>query len=404
MEEALKNILIPGILFEEMGFRYFGPINGHNINDLITSFRNLSSLREPILIHVITKKGKGYKSAEDRPSVFHSAPRFEKETGKILTENKEKSFTEVFSDKIVDLATRDERIVAITAAMPDGTGLAKFSQEFPNRFFDVGIAEEHAVAFSAGLANQGLRPMVAIYSTFLQRGYDQIIHDVSLQNLPVIFCIDRAGLTGEDGPTHHGVFDIAYLRHIPNLVIMAPRDGKELESMLDLALELKVPVAIRYPKGSASGHLSSSSLEKVKLGKSELLREGKHVAIFAIGSMVSVAVKAADILSSEKIEATVVNARFVKPFDKDMIENIVRQTKKVVTLEEGVAAGGFGSAVLEFLEREKITDVKVERMGLPDHFITHGKRIELLKEYHLTADEIAETVKKEFFGTAVWRK
>lgn len=404
LEESLKNLLVPGAFFEKLGFRYFGPINGHNVNELIAAFRNVASLKEPIILHVVTKKGKGCVFAEEQPSLFHSAPPFEVKNGEILRGEKEKTFTEVFSKKIAELAGADKRILAITAAMPDGTGLAEFSRRFPDRFFDVGIAEAHAVAFSAGLANEGLKPVVAIYSTFLQRGYDQIIHDISLQNLPVIFCIDRAGLVGEDGPTHHGVFDIAYLRHIPNLTLMAPRDGLELEKMLEFALTLEGPAAIRYPRGTAASHISGSSFHKIKSGSSELLRDGKDLAIFAIGSMVSIAIKAADLLSSGGIEASVVNARFIKPLDKEMIENVTKRIKKVVTLEEGVSAGGFGSALLEFIERENIENVKVERIGLPDHFITHGKREELLKEYHMTADEISETIKKEMFGKVAWGK
>ena len=397
LEESLKNMLIPGMFFEGFGFRYFGPIDGHDINGLITMFKNLSTLKEPVIAHVVTKKGKGYRFAEEEPGLFHSAQPFDIDTGKFLDKEITKSFTEIFSDKIIELAREDERIVAITAAMTEGTGLSRFSREFPKRFYDVGIAEEHAVGFSAGLAHQGFKPIVAIYSTFLQRGYDQIIHDVSLQNLPVIFCIDRAGIVGEDGPTHNGVFDIAYLRHIPNLVVMAPRDGFELERMLEFAVTLNRPVAIRYPKGACKSHLSGADFHKIELSKAELLRKGNDIAIFAIGNMVSIAIKAADLLSSDGIEATVVNSRFVKPLDKDIIEDITKRIKKIVTLEEGVAAGGFGRAILEFFERENIKDVKVERMGLPDNFIMHGRREELLKEYHLTADEICETIKREFF-------
>lgn len=402
LEESLKNLLIPGMFFEGLGFRHFGPFDGHDIKGLIDTFKNVSSLKEPVIVHVLTKKGKGYKFAEENPSAFHGASPFNIMTGKTLEKKKERSFTQVFSDKIVELARKDKRIVAITAAMLEGTGLAKFAQEFPNRFFDVGIAEEHAVTFSAGLAHQGLKPVVAIYSTFLQRGYDQIIHDVSLQNLPVIFCLDRAGLVGEDGPTHHGIFDIAYLRNIPNFVVMAPRDGLELEAMLEFAVKLDKPVAIRYPRGTSLSHLSGSSFHKIELGRSELLREGKDIAIFAIGSMVSVAIEASNLLSSEGIEATVVNARFAKPLDKIAIKNVVGRVKKIVTLEEGIAASGFGSAVLECLERENLNDIKIKRIGLPDKFITYGKRQELLKEYHLTAGEICETIKKEFFEKQKW--
>lgn len=397
LEESLKNLLVPGTLFEEFGFRYFGPIDGHNITELITKLRNLSTLKEPIILHVLTKKGKGYPFAQENPSVFHSASPFEVSTGKILKKDTPRSFTDVFSDKMLDLARKDEKIVGITAAMLDGTGLAKFSKEFPRRFYDVGIAEQHAVSFAAGLAKKGLKPVVAIYSTFLQRAYDQIIHDVSLQNLPVLFCVDRAGIVGRDGPTHHGVFDLVYMRHIPNMVVMAPRDGLEMEAMLEFAVNLNRPSVIRYPKGSSASHLSGSSFAKIELGKSEILREGKDLAILAIGSMVSTAIKAADILSSDRIEATVVNARFVTPLDKETIENIAKGIKKVVTLEEGISAGGFGSAVLEFFERENIKDVEIKRIGLPGHFIPHGKREELLKEYHLTSDEISETIKKEMF-------
>jgi 1-deoxy-D-xylulose-5-phosphate synthase len=403
LEESLKTLLVPGAFFEELGFRYFGPINGHDINNLIATFKNLSSLKGPIIVHVITKKGKGYRFAEEKPSHFHSAPPFKIEGGEARGDKKAITFTRVFSGKITELARTDKRIVAITAAMPDGTGLAEFAAEFPNRFYDVGIAEAHAVGFSAGLANEGLKPIVAIYSTFLQRGYDQIIHDISLQNLPVVFCVDRAGIVGEDGPTHHGVFDMAYLRHIPNLVIMAPKDGLELGKMLEFAAKLGKPVAIRYPKSEAASLVSGSNFHRLGLGVSELLREGKNLAIFAVGSMVSPALKVADLLSSDGIEATVINARFVKPLDKNIIEEITRHINKIVTLEEGVARGGFGSAILEFLERENIKNIRVKRIGLPDHFITHGKREELLKEYHLTPYEIHETIKKEMFEKVAWQ-
>ncbi|MFH1594467.1 MAG: 1-deoxy-D-xylulose-5-phosphate synthase [Candidatus Omnitrophota bacterium] len=398
LEESLKNILVPGVFFEELGFRYFGPIDGHNTDELIAMFKNTSTLKGPILLHILTKKGKGYRFAEARPSAFHGIQPFEECTGELNKKEKARSFTNVFSEKIIELARKDKRVVAVTAAMPDGTGLSGFAQEFPNRFYDVGIAEEHAVAFSAGLANEGLRPIIAIYSTFLQRGYDQIIHDISLQDLPAIFCIDRAGLAGEDGPTHHGVFDIAYLRHIPHLVIMAPRDGFEMEAMLDFAVNLNKPVAIRYPKGTSESHLSRSSLKEIELGKAEPLRDGKDVAIIAIGSMVSIAIKAADLLSSDGIEATVINSRFIKPLDTETIAGVAGRIKRIVTLEEGVATNGFGSAILELFEREKIKDVSVKRIALPDHFIEHGKREELMKKYHLTADEICLTIKREMFG------
>ncbi len=397
LEESLKNLLIPGVFFEELGFRYFGPIDGHDISGIISTFKNLSKLKEPVVLHVVTKKGKGYRFSEERPTGFHSAPPFNKETGEALVSGGEKNFTDVFSEKLVDIARENDKIVAITAAMPDGTGLDKFASEFSNRFFDVGIAEEHAVAFAAGLCEGGFKPIVAIYSTFLQRGYDQIIHDVSLQNLGVIFCIDRAGIVGEDGATHNGVFDIAYLRHVPNLVLMAPRDGLELEGMLKAALKFNKPVAIRYPKSKSSSHLPASTFKNIELGKAEILREGKDMAFFALGSMVSIAIKTADILSSRGIEATVVNARFAKPIDKETMEKVALRVKKIVTLEEGVVSGGFGSAVLEFMQEAGIKNVKTKIIGLPDQFISHGKREEIFKEFHLTTDEIAETVRKDLF-------
>ncbi|NQT23202.1 MAG: 1-deoxy-D-xylulose-5-phosphate synthase [Candidatus Omnitrophica bacterium] len=402
LEEGLKSLLVPGIIFEELGFRYFGPVNGHDLSSLITTFNNVLKLKEPRIVHVVTKKGKGYKFAEDRPSDFHGTSPFDIKSGIIKTKPTKNSSRETYSDVfgrvMARLGKSNKKIVAITAAMPDGTGLAEFSKEFPDRFFDVGIAEGHAITFSAGMARAGLRPIVAIYSTFLQRGYDQIIHDVSLQKLPVIFCVDRAGITGEDGPTHHGVFDIAFLRHIPNLTVMAPRDGVELEKMMEFALTLNEAVAIRYPKGSAASLMPLSSFKALKLGTSEMLREGKDLAIIAVGSMVSNSLKLADLLSEKGIEASVVNARFIKPLDENMLENVTSRINKIVTIEEGVANGGFGSAILEFIERENIKGVRVKRIALPDEFIEHGKRSEIFKKYHLTADEICENIMEELFG------
>jgi len=402
LEEGLKNLLVPGIIFEELGFRYFGPVDGHDINSLVSTFTNVLKLKEPRIVHVITKKGKGYKFAEDNPSDFHGTSPFDIKTGIIKASrtknNSKETYSDVFGRVMVRLGRKNQRIVAVTAAMPDGTGLMKFSKEFPDRFFDVGIAEEHAVTFGAGLAKAGARPFIAIYSTFLQRGYDQIIHDVSLQKLPVIFCIDRAGIAGEDGPTHHGVFDIAFLRHIPNLTIMAPRDGMELEKMMEFTLTLDGPCVIRYPKGSATSHIPQSTFEPIKFGRSEILRNGKDLGIIAIGSMVSNSIKIADLLSEKAIESCVVNARFAKPIDESMLEDITSRVKRIVTIEEGVSSGGFGSAVLEFIERENIKGVRVKRIALPDEFIEHGKREELLKKYHFTADDICENIAQEMFA------
>ncbi len=393
-EEGLKNLLVPGIFFEELGFRYFGPIDGHDVDTIISTLKNLKALREPILLHVLTKKGKGYKFAEKNPRIFHGTGPFDIKTGeKVEAERgKARSFTSVFGSKITELARNDKKIVAVTAAMPDGTGLASFAAKFPDRFFDVGIAEGHGVGFAAGLARGGFKPVVAIYSTFLQRAYDQIIHDVSLQELPVLFCLDRAGFVGEDGPTHHGLFDIAYLRHVPNMVVMAPSSLKELEAMLAFGVKLGSPAAIRYPRGATGLDLPVSRIE---LGRSEIIRSGKDIAIFALGSMVEIALKAADELKARHVDVEVINARFAKPLDEDLIGQTISRVKKVVTIEEGVVSGGFGSAVAEFIEREKIKNVTLQIVGLPDEFVEHGKREELLKKYNLSVEGITNLIKME---------
>jgi len=397
IQEGIKSVIVPGIIFEELGFRYFGPIDGHNIAGLISVFRNTFTLKEPILIHVITKKGKGYEYAEKDPTGFHGVSTFDIETGRKLDAGKghDKTYTQHFSEKIVKLADMDPKIVAITAAMRDGVGLNEFFEKFPERFYDVGITEPHAVTFAAGLAKGGYKPVVAVYSTFLQRSYDQLVHDVALQELPVVFCIDRAGLVGKDGPTHHGVFDIGYLRSLPNFIVMAPKDGREFDIMLEKAFELGVPVAIRYPRDVAHQMVGLSSCAPLEKGKSEKLREGKDLTIIAVGSMVNYTLQAADILSKRGIEAEVINARFIKPLDGKMLENVCRRAKKIVTIEEGVMAGGFGSAVLEFISEENIKGVQVRCIGLPDHFIEHGAREELLRKYHLTPDEIAAMIRLE---------
>ena len=393
LEEGLKNLLIPGMLFEEMGFRYFGPIDGHNIIHLVTTFRNLMNLHEPILIHVITKKGKGYKFAENDPAAFHGTGPFDPDTGKKADAGHSLTFTEAFGDKITELAGSYPKVVGVTAAMLDGTGFGKFAAAFPERFFDVGIAEEHAIGLAAGLARGGFRPIISIYSTFMQRGYDQIIHDVCLQNLPVTFCLDRAGLVGEDGPTHHGLFDIAYLRNIPNLTLMAPFSPAELQEMLEFALTQSGPVAIRYPKGSSS--LAGRRPAPISLGKAEVLRQGRDVAIIALGSMAGMALETALLLSKKRVEATVVNARFVKPLDGELLSALARDIKKIVTIEDGVLEGGFGSSILEFMEKMPIKDVKIRRIGLPDRFIEHGKRGELFSKYNLTPEAICDVIINE---------
>jgi 1-deoxy-D-xylulose-5-phosphate synthase len=393
-EEGLKNLLVPGIIFEELGFRYFGPIDGHDINTIINTLKNLMVLKEPILLHVQTKKGKGYKFAEKKPHMFHSTEPFDVKTGENTKQRgrRQPTFTATFSKRLTELARRDKRIVAITAAMSDGTGLAGFAREFPDRCFDVGIAEEHAVGFAAGLAKEGLKPVVAIYSTFLQRAYDQIIHDISLQNLPVLFCLDRAGLVGRDGPTHHGVFDIAYLRHIPELVIMAPSTTKEFEAMLEFGVRLNRPAAIRYPKGDSN---ITMPVSEIQLGKAEVIREGRDIAIFALGSMVGPALEAAELLKKSHTDVEVINARFAKPLDKDLLEKTLSRIKKIVTIEEGVMNGGFGSAIAEFIEREKIKNITLEMVGLPDEFVEHGERNELLNKYNLNTEGIVNLIKTE---------
>jgi len=407
LEEGLKNLLIPGMLFEELGFRYFGPIDGHNAAQMITVFKNLVNLNEPILIHVITKKGKGYKFTEERPSEFHSTGPFDIETGVAIKKAAKETFTEAFSDKIVELGKQNRKVVGVTAAMIDGTGFDKFAKMYPERFYDVGISEEHAVGLSAGLARGGYRPVVAIYSTFLQRAYDQIIHDVCLQDLPVVFCLDRAGLVGEDGPTHHGVFDIAYTRHIPNLTVMAPKDPDELKAMLAYAAGQNKPVAMRFPRGALPTLTNDATLiyakhgletEPVRTGKAEVIKEGRDIAIIAIGSMVSTAVEISAILLKKRIDAAVINARFVRPIDGQMIEEVCASCKRIVTIEEGVLEGGFGSAVLEFIEKENIKGVRVKRFGLPDRFIEHGRRDELFKKYNLTPAAICDVIIREVMG------
>jgi len=391
LEKSLKSLLVPGILFDELGFRYIGPIDGHNIPLLIETLNNIKTFKGPVLMHILTKKGKGYKFAEDNPTGFHSAKPFDIETGIWKSKNADKNrktYTEVFGNTLLKLAQKDKKIVAVTAAMPDGTGLKEFAQKFPGRFFDVGMAEQHAVTFAAGLASKGLKPVVAIYSTFLQRAYDQILHDVCLQKLPVIFAIDRAGIVGGDGPTHNGVFDLSYLSTIPNMTIMAPKDECELKSMLSKAVEYDQPVSIRYPKDYV---VESSSKEpgSIEIGKGEIVRDGTDIAILAIGTMVYPALEAAEILEKKNISASVVNMRFVKPLDTELIEKMASQGKKIVTVEENTISGGFGVSVAKNVETQNFASLHI---GLPDEFIEQGPRHLLLKKYKLDGSGIAETI------------
>ena len=391
-EESVKGLMGPGMLFEELGFKYVGPISGHRFDHLFPTLENIKKLNGPVLVHVVTKKGKDYPPAERDPAAYHGVPAFDIKTGLPLNKSTIPTYTKVFGQTISKLAETDEKIVAISAAMPEGTGLSIFSERYPDRFYDVGIAEQHGVTFAAGLASGGFHPVVAIYSTFLQRAYDQIAHDVCLQNLPVTFAMDRAGLVGEDGPTHHGTFDISYLRHLPNIIIMAPKDEDELQHMLYTSVNYQGPSAIRYPRGTGVGVELRSHFRLLEIGKGEIIFEGSDVAIIAIGNMVYPSIEAAGILKKRGIDAAVINARFIKPVDESLIISLANKYHNIITVEEGVLAGGFGSAVLETLERNSLSDVKVKRIGLPDKFIEHGSIKELHNIYGLDAPGIAQDV------------
>ena len=396
LEESLKNFVMPGLLFERLGLRYFGPIDGHNISALIHLFQEVKKFNGPILVHVLTKKGRGYKPAEENAPVFHGLGRFDRKTGRTISESSEPTYTKVFGHTLTQLAETHPKLTAITAAMAIGTGLTEFSIKYPKRFFDVGIAEGHAVTFAAGMASQGFRPVVAIYSSFLQRSYDHVIHDIALQNFPVIFAIDRAGLVGDDGPTHHGVFDIAFLRHIPNMVVMVPKDEEELRHMLHTSmLYTKGPVAIRYPRGTAEGVEMTLSFKEIPIGAAEIVRKGKDAVMLAIGPMVYRALEAAAILDQEDgISVQVVNARFVKPLDTDMLDQIFNSYDCILSCEEGVLAGGFGAAIAEKLSDLNLTGKELIRCGLPDHFIEHGNRAVLLDEHGLSVRGLVDRVRR----------
>ncbi|RQD76378.1 MAG: 1-deoxy-D-xylulose-5-phosphate synthase [Candidatus Syntrophonatronum acetioxidans] len=390
IKDSLKYLLVPGMLFEELGFTYLGPVDGHNISLLRQALVSAKKLKGPVLLHVLTKKGKGYHVAEKNPDQFHGIGPFDVKTGKPLKNSTSPSYTEVFSRTLINLAEKDKRIVGITAAMPSGTGLDKFAENFPERFIDVGIAEQHALTFSAGLAAEGFRPVVAIYSSFLQRGYDQIVHDICLQKLPVVIGIDRAGIVGEDGETHQGAFDISFLRHIPGMVVMAPQDERELQNMLYTALHHEGPVALRYPRGSGPGVPVKDEYERLDLGKSQILLSGPDLVIFALGTMVEVAQRAAEGLKEYGIKVTLVNARFVKPLDEHLIINLIQKCKKAITIEENVLQGGFGSGILELLEEKGINGYQLRRLGLPDCYIEHGPRSILLDKYGLNVSSLME--------------
>jgi 1-deoxy-D-xylulose-5-phosphate synthase len=388
-EEAFKGFFLPGLLFEELGFKYVGPLPGHKIDDLIETFRNVKKLHGPILVHVITSKGKGYPPAEKDPVTFHGVGPFNPESGEMVRQQGGcLSYTEVFGQTMVKLGRENSCLIGITAAMPQGTGLDAFAEEFPDRFFDVGIAEQHGITFAAGLAAEGFIPVVAIYSTFMQRAYDQILHDVCLQKLPVVFALDRGGIVGADGPTHHGLFDFSYLRHIPNLVVMAPKDENELQHMLKTAVRCCQPVSLRYPRGNGCGSPLDSEPKELPVGKAEVLERGKDMAILAIGSTVRPALEAASMLRERGMNATVVNARFVKPLDEDLICSLAEETQFFLTVEENALQGGFGSAVLELLEEKHLTHITCKRLGIPDTFVEHGGQEILRHKYGIDADGI----------------
>ena len=392
LKGSVKYLMVPTSIFEELGFTYLGPVDGHDIHGLIEVLQAAKKIDGPVMVHVLTKKGKGYKPAEESPNKFHGTGPFEIATGKKITNPAAPiSYTEVFGKTITELADSDKKVVGLTAAMPDGTGLNIFAQAHPDRFFDVGIAEQHAVTAAAGMAAAGMKPVTAIYSTFMQRAYDSILHDICMQKLHVTMCLDRAGLVGDDGYTHHGVFDYAYLRSIPNMTIMAPKDENELRHMLKTALSFNGPISVRYPRGSGVGVDITEPMQELPIGKAEVLREGKELCFWAIGSMVQSAVQAADKLKEQGIAAGVVNMRFAKPLDKELLIEHAKRYRKIVTLEEGVLAGGVGSEVLEILDDAGLLQqCAVLRLGIPDEFVTHGDKKLLFRDLGLDTDAIVQ--------------
>ena len=408
-ETSLKGFLTPGILFEALGFEYIGPLPGHDLPQLIEILQNVRTLEGPVLVHVMTTKGKGYQPAVETPEKFHGVGPFDLSTGMVTAAKAgPPSYTGIFGETLVKLAAADDRIIAITAAMPDGTGLSPFARAYPDRFFDVGIAEQHALTFAAGMATEGFRPVAAIYSTFAQRAYDQIFHDICLQKLPVTLALDRAGLVGDDGPTHHGVFDLSYLRHLPEMTLMAPKDENELQHMLKTAIYSDLPVALRYPRGNGYGVAMDKDLHALPIGVGELLAEGDDLTLVAIGSTVYTAMAAVELLKEKGIQASVINARFVKPLDRTLILAAASRSGCIITVEENALQGGFGSAVLELLSDEAATGIRVKRIGIPDRYIEQGSQAQLRKDMGLDAAGIARTAEdflksKETFRSGLVR-
>ena len=395
IKESMKNLVLPNILFEEFGFKYYGPIDGHDLPTLVEILTQLKEIKGPVLLHTLTRKGKGYKFAEEDARKYHGVSSFDKLTGTSAKKPAAPAYTEVYGQTMIELAAMDPAIVAITAAMPDGTGLAKFATVYPERFHDVGIAEQHGTCFSAGLAAAGVKPFATIYSTFLQRAYDQIVHDVAVQRLPVRFAMDRAGLVGEDGATHHGLFDISYMRCLPGIVLMAPKDENEFRHMLaTMAAYSQGPIAVRYPRGSGLGVAMDPEPTPIPIGEGELLREGGDLALVAYGTMVAPAQRAAALLEAKGIRAAVINARFAKPLDERLILEWARRTRRVATVEEGALPGGFGDAVLELLARSYDAAVRARCFGVPDRFFDHGTRESLLRHAGLDAESIAAEIER----------
>ena len=399
VKRSIKQLVIPKMFFEDIGFRYLGPVDGHNEEELERMLRITKELDGPVLLHVITKKGKGYKIAEENPDKFHATGPFDIETGKNKKE-KSRDYSKVFGDKLVELAQKNDKIVAITASMKDGTGLTKFAKEYPNRFFDIGIAEQHALGLAAGMAKEGVIPVVPIYSSFYQRAYDQVIHDIAIQNLPVIMCVDRAGCVGADGETHQGLLDMAFFRLVPNLTIMVPKDFKELENMLEFAVDLKKPVVIRYPRGEEDKY-KFEKYEKIKNGKAEVLQEGKDLSIIAIGKTVARAMRVAEEIEKNELQdrqlsVQVINARFLKPLDKETIKNSIIKTKNIITIEDGTIINGLGTAIKELIVDEKLEGINLKTYAYPDKFIEHGSVDELEKRYFLDEDTIIKDFTTNF--------
>ncbi len=394
IKSSIKQLLVPGMLFEDMNITYLGPIDGHNISMMRKIIMEAKNIDKPVIIHVCTKKGKGYKPAEERPDVFHGIGPFDTKTGELLNKSSKPSYTNVFADALVEAGEKNKNIVAITAAMPDGTGLKKFKEHFPDRFFDVGIAEQHAVTFAAGLAAGGMKPFVAIYSSFLQRAFDQIIHDVCLQSLPVVFCVDRAGLVGNDGETHQGTFDLSYLSMIPNMNVLAPKNAKELAASIAFASDFNAPLAIRYPRGTAWDGAEEFNAPIV-FGKSEIMYFEKDIAILAVGAMTETAMEVRKRLKEEGKNVTLINARFVKPIDEEMIDKIVKTHSVIITMEENIINSGYGMAVLRYINENEYSGVKVLNIAIANEFTEQGSSNEQKKECRLDADSVMERLERE---------